>query len=519
MDTSEKEAFGAFAIGACVRLSVDVTSIVHYTPTQKRTRPEHKRLLVSALITLPLLGFFLISYITVQSQRSLSVRIPEDVSHSAISVQAPSQRLIHCWHDFCTSPGSISLNAVHADNTSALVHLMDDRAAQYIAGHANEASHALKALMRSYDVPRDTADRTQHLIGDAGSTSIRIALVLASEAPQNQSSSTTATSLLHKSDGDVPAWWDADWLLNDVVDPTVASLSRFGDWSSTVQVIQSSSLVHETRAAVRWSNALHAFVLATSGNANSSSSVLPFALESLWRGQSDSELVFAVYVPPPSLCPMVFSTDGSVSASVDSVGGITLLNTVCSNQHVDEPMQLVAEAITSQLRRNLGLGAFPCETWNYVSYTQSVACSHNDQRGLNDWEVDLLGMRLHVSACHRTVSALHALQVILQSQPNVKLTERAKISAEHAVALVKPACIDGSASNRLAYVQQAQAAVQHAESALYDHECVESLYFPTEQLIALFMPLTFPTVYPAVIKLARELVHSYKRSRQYRRRH
>jgi hypothetical protein len=481
MDTSEQGAFAAFAVGAAVRLLADIASVVKQKPRLRVEPPGMKRLNTATLLAAPLLLFAICSTFALL-RRSPRLRVHHAVVNTPALLPEPSQRLF-CNYSAKPHTGALSVKAINSTD-APLLSLTSGREALVRQDSQHEADAALQSLIKSYDIEWEG-----WLPVEDGHATLRIALVLAADSNGNSSA------------GNYNHWWDPNWLLSSVLDPTTAALSMLGQWSTSVHILSTTSLVNEIQGASKWNNQLNAFVF----RPHASSTQLPFSLESLWQGDFARELSYTAYVPPPSLCPLVLDTDGSVSASVPNIGGITIVNDAClssreQHESASEQMQLVADALTSQLRRNLGLGAVPCEGFNDGS---TLTCEQDFVRGVSDWELDLLCLRLQQQACNRARSMLQGLLQLLRAQPNMKLSKQAKADGKRAAELLTEACVNNAPLTKVAEAQEAN---RRARRAIFDCDGVEELYLPSTQLLAVILPIMFPTLYPAVVKVVREAV-------------
>lgn len=112
-----------------------------------------------------------------------------------------------------------------------------------------------------------------------------------------------------------------------------------------------------------------------------------------------------------------------------------------------------------------------------------------------------------------TIDALQSIVQLVDEMSQMSVLERVQGRITKAVALLEDIlCIEGTRSSQqcTAYnnlhelLVKAREAVDHADTAYYDHTMIRQLYFPQEQLFGVYAPLLAPLFLPFIMGLVRE---------------
>lgn len=115
-----------------------------------------------------------------------------------------------------------------------------------------------------------------------------------------------------------------------------------------------------------------------------------------------------------------------------------------------------------------------------------------------------------------TINALQSIVQLVDEMSQMSVLERVQGRITKAVALLEDVlCLEGTESspstqqckadrNLHDLLAKAREAVDHADTAYYDHTMIRQLYFPQEQLFGVYAPLLAPLFLPFIMGLVRE---------------
>lgn len=115
-----------------------------------------------------------------------------------------------------------------------------------------------------------------------------------------------------------------------------------------------------------------------------------------------------------------------------------------------------------------------------------------------------------------TIDALQSIVQLVDEMSQMSVLKRVQGRIAKAVALLEDMlCLEGNESasstlhckadsNLRDLLAKAREAVDHADTAYYDHTMIRQLYFPQEQLFGVYAPLLAPLFLPFIMGLVRE---------------
>ena len=248
-----------------------------------------------------------------------------------------------------------------------------------------------------------------------------------------------------------------------------------------------------------------------------------------WNIQSPlvhSSMELIAYIPPIDRRPMFvdFSSSRvsthrsvpSVSIYIPRYGGVAFINSPgeCNMTHgsatctIDEKRvgKEVMQIFVQQIRHTLAL-------IQEVKECPSCLLLPASDRGITDWEIDLLGSRLISTNLAHSQRILNSLYDLLDQVPHMP------VSSE--IANILRASIEKSmaASGYLRARRwdeagaASQAALNSAQDAFFHPNMLPALYFPDEHLYAVYLPLFLPITVPILAALIGWLTRKDEKAR------
>jgi phosphatidylinositol glycan class S len=130
------------------------------------------------------------------------------------------------------------------------------------------------------------------------------------------------------------------------------------------------------------------------------------------------------------------------------------------------------------------------------------------------WEIDNLVRKRILSYISTSVSTLNSLSLVLSHFSNIQISPKVKASAEKAVMAVDQTIQKVKARDYDSAVSYARAAMDDSFASYSSENIISQLYFPTEHLLAVFLPLLAPFLFPVILKLIAEIKRRRKRTNE-----
>ncbi|KAF0693556.1 Aste57867_15498 [Aphanomyces stellatus] len=227
---------------------------------------------------------------------------------------------------------------------------------------------------------------------------------------------------------------------------------------------------------------------------------------------SDREHVLHFMAAIPASPTLHIRSTASVASARDHAflipgyGGVAIA-------HRPEDMPHVMRVFLFQCRHMLGLQAPPPSM-----SPSSVRFLPSSDVGVTEWEIDLLVHAWLLRHWHTSVQTLQSIAALVQQMPQMTVLPRIQTQVTHALALLESVSLlrggllDPVTSRRhLATIRAALAAV---EAAYYDPTMISQLYFPEDQIYAVYLPLLVPLVIPLLGGLVREVKRYRAKTKQ-----
>lgn len=506
LEPSEFAAFAAFGACAVARVIADVRKGINQEVPRKATTPGRKRLLVSMVLALP--------YMIVAIVSAIYGILPGARLHLPGHLPAPPDAGLQVketeWEPLAglgesQTDEELSRKAEPESGTLAIAPVVDKEAEGVVIGSGRWAWTRLRnatdseAWMSARNlVARAVAagpEEEGNVPGEEGRLTVRIALVNGADR-----------------DGRFHAysWGDGKDFASQSISPMLAKL-RNAVPQSRVETLVKHGM--PAKGPPKWDAGRSATI--------QSLMQLPVNLEWFWREGPKSEVILIAYVPPPGHCPLKLSgSEGRISptnaATVPGVGGIAIVNPDSCNATSSEPKQLPSHELarltsifTSHVRAAFGLPETPCG-----GFSAQMTCLPSLSDGVTEWEAEWITKRLERRAALAASQSLSSFRELSRSpmKYGIRLTEKATELA-HLAAGDLISASEGKRDERGA-LQRANA---RARGALFDPDIVVEGNLSVEQILALFLPMAFPTLYPPLVKAAKEALRRRKRLRSCER--
>ncbi|KAJ3330724.1 hypothetical protein HDU91_003510, partial [Kappamyces sp. JEL0680] len=218
---------------------------------------------------------------------------------------------------------------------------------------------------------------------------------------------------------------------------------------------------------------------------------------------------FVLYIPPKATTPLrILHTDGTPLESnaflIPQWGGIIVKNLDYSAKHVhldSVQLQPILEIYAQQLRTLMGVEKTRIHNQErlLVVEVQSLA-----NFGLTGWESDRLLRKMIVQNSRDTILTLNSLTSLLNSLESIIVKDHIRDLVDRSLSSLSKAAKDLAANEYGDAAAEAKSAIVHAEKAFFHPEMVAMLYFPTEHLMAIYMPFFVPIAVPMISALGRE---------------
>ena len=113
-----------------------------------------------------------------------------------------------------------------------------------------------------------------------------------------------------------------------------------------------------------------------------------------------------------------------------------------------------------------------------------------------------------------SVTTLHSLLLVLRHFSNIQISSDVKNAAEMAVTAVVTTIQNVNSSDYDSAIQHARIALDESSLSYYSENVISQLYFPTEHLLAIYLPLLAPFIMPVVLKFFGELKRWRRKSQE-----
>ncbi|KAG9412030.1 hypothetical protein AC1031_017664 [Aphanomyces cochlioides] len=287
---------------------------------------------------------------------------------------------------------------------------------------------------------------------------------------------------------------------SNVLDSAMSWIEPFAHTLSTTlaDVTLESQLVHYAKLAKTYRQDAQGNQYVTPDDLQQFKSANDFSTSSVLE---DREQIFHFMGAIPRSPSLHIRYKGAAAYSflIPSYGGVTIVPTP---QDVPRMMQVFVH----HCRLLLGLS---------LPSSNSVAIIPSKKNGLASWEVDILMRRWLVRHWHATLQTLQSIATLVENMPQMIVLERIQSQVTKALKLVQSVDLNEmesptSRQTHLATLRQARLAV---EDAYYDPTMVSQLYFPEEQIYAVYLPLLLPLLLPLGGGLVRE-IKRYRRKKK-----
>ncbi|KAK3252925.1 hypothetical protein CYMTET_37807 [Cymbomonas tetramitiformis] len=242
---------------------------------------------------------------------------------------------------------------------------------------------------------------------------------------------------------------------------------------------------------------------------------LPFFVDSDWNLNSPTTpadvhtLHFVVYVPPKEHCPLIItSSDGKA---------LRLTAGAASPHQMIPPdeLNILMAVVAAQLRGLIGLRPVPpasaCHTPTPGGFTVALRGLPVTASALAEWEVDVLIRRRVMESQTRALHSLGSFADIVRKLPSIVVLDQIASQAAEALSLLQAAREGIAAGWYDVAIHDTQKAQAVADDVFFHPTVLAQLYFPGEQKLAVYLPITFPILTTVVARAAWELWHWYWR--------
>lgn len=274
--------------------------------------------------------------------------------------------------------------------------------------------------------------------------------------------------------GGDPVGWNISSALQSYFSPLERQLSqKVANFSIDTQVQFYSTLTKLPREVIVSENPEKKQFIFTQDDL---STFVNFAEWSLSSIHSYPSLNFILYIPSKEYTPLLIEESNSNSFIIPQWGGVVIHNpSSFSSLYLDESdLFPILETFSSQLLSLLGAPSHPAESPIY--------------------RLDILSRLFALRSLIDASSSLGSLSRLSASLPTISIPNAVALHVDSALAAIANALEALKNQRWQLAINPAARAFQNAQSAFFEKEMVQQMYFPDEHKIAVYLPLLGPVL-------------------------